>query len=95
MSAVPTITHELKTIPPYWSDVAAGEKTFEVRSTADRTFAIGDTLVLREWTPDGEGDGYYTGRECRVVVTYLLNGPGVGVPAKLAVMSIQLEAVAA
>lgn len=84
--------HELKTIPPYFEDVAAGRKTFEVRHTYDRTFAVGDVLHLREWTPpdDPEQDGRYTGREVKAKVTYLLRGPGFGIPEDLAVMGIGL-----
>jgi hypothetical protein len=86
-------THELKTVPPYWEDVAAGRKTFEVRQTTDRTFAVGDMLRLREWEPTGEShdDGTYTGRVVCVRVVYLLTGPGMGVPAHLAVMGIETE----
>lgn len=85
--------HELKTIPPYFEDVITGRKPFEVRRTLDRTFAVGDTLRLREWQHDQSGeDGTYTGRETRVRVTYILTGPGMGVPANLAVMGIAVLA---
>lgn len=59
--------HELKTWPPYFEAVVLGFKTFEIRKL-DRNFDIGDTLRLREWLPDKEE---YTGRECRVTVTYM------------------------
>ena len=44
--------HELKIWPEYFLPVIEGRKTFEVRREDDRTFAVGDTLVLREWKPD-------------------------------------------
>lgn len=37
--------HVLKTIEPYFSAVASGEKTFELRRN-DRAYQKGDTLVL-------------------------------------------------
>ena len=37
--------HVLKTVEPYFSADAAGEKTFEVRRN-DRAFQRGDTLIL-------------------------------------------------
>jgi len=47
----PTITnrrHELKTVNPYYTQVANNQKQFELRFN-DRGFAIGDRLVLREY----------------------------------------------
>jgi ASC-1-like (ASCH) protein len=46
--------HTLKLWPQYFDAVADGRKRFEVRSTRDRTFAVGDVLVLREWDPKTE-----------------------------------------
>lgn len=43
--------HELKIWPQYYSRVADGSKTFEVRDN-DRAFQFGDTVVLREWDPE-------------------------------------------
>jgi len=98
--------HELKTLPPYFGDVVEGRKTFEVRHTFDRTFAVGDVLHLREWdyNPDYEvtldfegafvveGDikGFYSGRAVDVAVVYLMLGGSMGIPANLAVMGIVL-----
>lgn len=82
--------HELKTIPPYWEHVATGVKTFEVRHTLDRAYAVGDELVLREWLFAGAAVAAYSGRVAHVRVTYLLTGPGFGVPADLAVMAVSV-----
>ncbi len=60
--------HELKTWPDYFDRIIDGTKTFELRY-GDRLFEVGDTLHLREWSPDSEE---YTGREVRVEVSYLL-----------------------
>lgn len=57
--------HELKTIQPFFDDVWAGRKEFEIRK-ADRPFAFNDWLNLREW--DGEK---FTGRSIKAVVIYI------------------------
>lgn len=43
------IRHELKTIQPFYDDIASGHKTFELRRD-DRDFQVGDLLWLREWS---------------------------------------------
>lgn len=43
-------THDLKTHPPHFAAVRDGTKRAELRK-ADRPFAVGDTLLLREWDP--------------------------------------------
>lgn len=42
--------HELKTWTEYFQAIVSGEKTFEIREN-DRGFRVGDTLILRQWTP--------------------------------------------
>ena len=42
--------HELKIWPQYYTRVADGSKTLEVRKN-DRGFQPGDEVVLREWNP--------------------------------------------
>lgn len=42
--------HELKTWPESFEAIVRGEKRHEVRK-ADREFAVGDELVLREFVP--------------------------------------------
>ncbi len=54
--------HVLKCWPPYFAAVVSGVKPFELRKN-DRDFAIGDTLLLREF------DGNYSGREVRAKIT--------------------------
>jgi hypothetical protein len=61
--------HELKTWPRYFEPVIAGIKTAEYRKD-DRGFCRGDTLWLREWTPEGG----YTGREACAVITHITTG---------------------
>lgn len=70
-------THRLKTQEPFWSDVAAGRKTFEVRVN-DRDFRVGDSLVLVSLE---------TGACCLRLVTYMVDGPPF-LPAGLCVLGI-------
>jgi hypothetical protein len=74
--------HSLKIWAEYFNAVASGQKTVELRNN-DRSYAVGDTLILREWLPSTEeimdtmqgksADGT-TGRECRVTVTHITRG---------------------
>lgn len=67
--------HELKTLTPYFDDVASGVKTFEVRR-ADRPFRVGDFLALNEVAEIENPEGTpltYTGRCLLLRITYLLD----------------------
>lgn len=81
-----TKTHELKVWPPFFDAVRVGNKTFEVRKD-DRDFTEGDTLILREWNPY-KPEPKYTGRECRLKVTYKLTGGHFGIEAGFCVLGI-------
>ena len=72
--------HDLKCWPEFFEPVWRGEKTAEIRYN-DRKYAVGDVLLLREWEPEMAA---YTGRECRRMVTHMIQGAGtVGVIAPL------------
>lgn len=62
--------HRLKTVEPYFSEVRAGNKTFEVRK-ADRDFNVGDTLELVQYFPETDSYGDVDVRE----ITYILADP--------------------
>ena len=67
--------HDLKIWPPFFEHVVSGRKTFDVRRD-DRNFKLGDTVLLREWEPKERGhqdSPYYTGREHRMRISYILN----------------------
>ncbi len=67
----PARTHELKSWPSHFAPAVAGLKPFDIRYD-DRGFVVGDRLRLREWIPLGsQDDGYYTGREHLVAVTFI------------------------
>ena len=66
--------HELKTSIEYFEDVWDGSKKFEIRKD-DRSFHVGDRLLLREF--DIIGDPEYTGRTILVKVTYYLRLNGL------------------
>lgn len=42
--------HELKCNTEYFSRIAMGQKTFEIRKN-DRDYQVGDKLILREYDP--------------------------------------------
>lgn len=95
--ASPPTTHELKVWTMYADALESGVKTFEFRKD-DRTprFEVGDTLVLREWTPPYRAEtehewskqfgGDFTGREWLRRVSYVARG-GV-IPDGYCVMSV-------
>ena len=68
--------HELKTISPYFDDVASGAKRFEIRRH-DRDFERGDLLILREYDPKAES---YSGRTLYARVVLVYYGGDLGPP---------------
>lgn len=61
-------SHSLKIWPTFFEDVASGVMPFTVRR-ADRDFQEGDTLVLHEFDP--AGDGAYSGLLVRKRVSFV------------------------
>jgi len=59
--------HELKTWPEYFTAVASGEKTFEIRKN-DRNFQVGDRIKLVEYDPEKYE---HTGRYMCADITYI------------------------
>lgn len=49
--------HELKIEPAYFEAVLSGAKTFEIRYN-DRGYQKGDTVILKEYNPEGPMPGY-------------------------------------
>lgn len=62
--------HELKTVAPYFHEVWAGDKTFELRRN-DRGFEVGDFLILKHWKTD---DSEYSGMWILAKITSVLEG---------------------
>lgn len=60
--------HELKIKPEYFAAVVTGEKTFEIRNNSDRNFQVGDTLVLKSW--DGEFNGNFVERTVSYITDF-------------------------
>lgn len=60
--------HELKIKPEYFAAVVTGEKTFEIRNNADRNFQVGDTLVLKSF--DGEFNGNFVERTISYITDF-------------------------
>jgi hypothetical protein len=64
---------ELKTVKPFFQQIWLGKKRHEIRSTHDRTFRVGETIILRET----EGLDY-TGRAIKIKITYLSDNCLIG-----------------
>ena len=97
-------THNLKCWPEPFAAVASGIKTFEVR-VDDLPYAVGDTLILREWCPDlykdaiADGssqeeamDFAYTGATCAVRVAYCWRGAPLLPPGLVAMAVVRGDA---
>lgn len=96
--------HHLKIWPAEQDAITDGRKRFEVRSTADRVFSVGDVLHLHRWDPCSRaylrhpdacltdaGRGTQDERKSLTVtcrVTYILPGGKFGLPQGLCVMGI-------
>lgn len=60
--------HELKIKPEYFAAVVSGDKTFEIRNNTDRNFQVGDTLILKSW--DGEFNGNFVERTISYITDF-------------------------
>lgn len=77
-------THELKTWPDLYDNVAIGIKPFEVRKN-DRDYKSGDTLILRRFDP---ATNTYTGEQVEKTVTCILYGGQFGIAEGYCVMGL-------
>ena len=69
------VVHQLKTVQPYFDDIASGNKTFEVRKN-DRDFKLNDVLMLLEYDPskaDNPKSKGLTGKCITARITYILD----------------------
>lgn len=83
-------THTLKVWREFFDALADGTKTFEVRED-DRSFAVGDTLLLREWDPvpfNGAHGGDFTGRDLARTITFKLPGGKFGIDPRFCVLGL-------
>jgi hypothetical protein len=78
--------HSLKTVQPYFNDVASGAKKFEVRHD-DRNFQVNDVLILKEYDPKNHT---CTGKILVAKVTYILRDYTFGMLPDHVVMGIQV-----
>ena len=76
--------HDLTILPQHFTDVKSGRKKAELRKN-DRDFAVGDMLILREFTGTE-----YTGRQVCATVTHVLQNCGFGLDDNYAILSIKL-----
>ena len=78
------MTHELKIYKKYLDAILNGEKMFEIRKD-DRGFRVGDTLLLKEWD-----NIKYSGRELKVVITYILYDNFIGISPGCVALGIKI-----
>lgn len=98
----PPVEHDLKIWPASFAEIRSGRKRHEVRRTRDRSFQVGDTLLLREWQVERrnlrEGEefaeaAHYTGQKIRVRVLSMTDPGTFGLPVDVCVMSIEVLAM--
>lgn len=75
--------HWLKCPQPFYFDVEAGRKNFEVRPD-DRAFQTGDNVWLQEWSTDGGFGGPSLLRE----IIYVLRGGQFGIEPGYVVLGL-------
>lgn len=66
--------HKVKCINPYFEDVLAGRKSFEIRKN-DRNYKVGDLMILWEYNPERE---MFMNRHCLVEIVYVFEGVKYG-----------------
>ena len=79
------MNHQLKTWPEPFNAISDGRKTFEVRSTKDRKFEVGDVLELYRFDPETQE---YNGECIKANVRYVLDLAPFGIP-NVCAMSIE------
>ena len=80
--------HKVKSYPQYFAPTIAGAKTHELRANTDSgPFSVGDVIILQEYDQTTEK---YTGRECKVLVTYMSPMPKPWLETGYTLMSIRL-----
>ena len=75
--------HELKAAPESFGAILDEHKRSEYRQD-DRVYAVGDLLILCEWS----GDGGYSGRALTAIVDHIQAGGVYGIPEGYVVMTI-------
>jgi hypothetical protein len=91
--------HDLKCWPQPFDAIASGRKTYEIRKTHDRSYEVGDVLVLHKWDPATRAyvntlghptSGALGSQVLRVTVEYITRGGQWGLPEGVCVMAISM-----
>lgn len=95
------MTHNLKIWPGSYEAIAAGAKHHDIRKCDDRTFAVGDSIIFREWnlqvyenmldfrTKEEAEKAAYTGRTILRKISYISVEGSWGLPKGICVFSIK------
>lgn len=78
------MTHELKILPKYYSEIMQGKKSFEIRKN-DRDFKEQDVVILKEFA-----DGDYTGKYIKAIIDYIYNGENYGLEKGYCIFSMRV-----
>lgn len=60
--------YDVKSWPWFFEPMITGKKRHDMRDKRDRTYTIGDRMLLREFNPR---NGEYTGRQAVATITYI------------------------
>ena len=80
------MNHTLKTLPEYFRAIWFRNKLFECRID-DRNFAVGDTLILKEFYPNSRKK--FSGRQIKATISYKLTGEEFGIKEGFCVLSLK------
>lgn len=80
------MTHILKVWPEFYEAIENGSKTFEIRSTKDRKFKVGELVVLKWFDPK---TNICNGEEIKKRISYVLDNPDFGIKEGYAILGLQ------
>lgn len=92
-------THSVKCWPYQYNLILTGLKTFDLRWN-DRDYRTGDVLHLHEYDPErrhadperieqGEERGCFTGRDCQLLITHVMQGGVFGLQGGYVALSLR------
>lgn len=88
-----TYDYDVKSWPQFFSKMITGQKKHDMRNKRDRSYKVGDKMLLREFDPFGGG---YTGRFAVALITYITSNDtpcalsSVGLGDDMAILSLEI-----
>jgi hypothetical protein len=93
-TGLPPYDYEVKSWPQFFEPMVAGKKLHDMRNKKDRSYKVGDRMLLREFDPFGGG---YTGRVAIAHITYITSNDtpcalsSVGLGDDMAILSVRIS----